>query len=526
MKLEKKIIDSIINQNNDINATINECMVANLIYLMIPDEETAYSDELNFTKENSYKEYNQFREGEIIRIIASFKNILNKRKEYYLKNHWGINLEELIADIEHFKQEFINLIKENVEEFYEMINISERQETNFCPENDNSCFGFELSDPYSMIFYGFGMCSLLYDKNLPFMKLFYTLCKQNEELMHKIHDAATKNSEEYIAELRLCALLLDTIKEVSLSSMIEYIKALSKIELNDKVIKKVKAAIKNNYNKSVMEKNFSATASLDIIDFSINNNSFINPLLNLNESENHYAGVHVLCNNKKYIYYSYHCLLEDDSIKEKHKHLEIGKPLYDGYIKWCKKNEIQPLISVAREKLIEYPINVANTYSRQYHFPKKRFIDNPLNNKREELNKAFLKKLLKGMIDEKIIAPDTKDEHFLFVFGYGEDSLKDFKPIEILKPTTNYKRESGKRTIVYLLKDLMGYSDDEIRPTLGKNRHLVINSCFKASPLFKSSDFEDKPASETSEIMKATELLKMKRIFKTALNETENNPLI
>ena len=115
------------------------------------------------------------------------------------------------------------------------------------------------------------------------------------------------------------------------------------------------------------------------------------------------------------------------------------------------------------------------------------------------------------MIDEKIIAPDTNEEHFFFVFGYGEDGFENFKPIKILKPNTNYKRESGKRTIIYLLKELMGYSDDEIRPTLGKNRHLVINSCFEVSPLFKSSDFGDIPASEASEIIKASELLKLDR---------------
>ena len=196
-----------------------------------------------------------------------------------------------------------------------------------------------------------------------------------------------------------------------------------------------------------------------------------------------------------------------------------GKLLYDGYIKWCKENKIAPVISIPNDILIEYPTN--DKLEKQHHFPKKRFIDNPLNSKREELNKAFLRKLLKGMVEEKIIDHKTKEEHFFFIFGYGEDTVKDFKAIEILKSDTNYIRENGKRTILFLLKELMGYSDDEIRPKIGKNRHLIINFCFKASSQFKSSDFGEKTVFKASETMKANELLKMKKIYDTALNDTK-----
>ena len=58
-----------------------------------------------------------------------------------------------------------------------------------------------------------------------------------------------------------------------------------------------------------------------------------------------------------------------------------GKLLYDGYIKWCKENKIAPVISIPNDILIEYPTK--DKLENQHHLPKKRFIDNPLNSKRE-----------------------------------------------------------------------------------------------------------------------------------------------
>ena len=503
-----------LNTETNRDTTINECMVANIFYLATPDEETVFNNELKFIKGNSRKEYKQLKAGELIILIVSFRLILNERKQYYLKNHWGINVDELITDIEQVKQEFISLTEEYEEEFSEAYRIIENTKFPSYFTTLNS------SNPNSSLFEGFGMCYHMFDESLPFMNLFYAFCEQHEELKHKIHDAATINSEEYIAELRLY-IQQNIQSNFFLSDNIEWIKAMQQMQPNDNVLKRIKAILKKEYNAFVEKKNLPRTESLSEKEISFDNNRYINPLNNLVDIDSVKAVLHILCSNKKYIYFTYHTILQNNQIKENHKHRPVGKPLYDGYIKWCKKNEIQPLISIERIKLIEYPTDIVNTHSGQFHFPKKRFINNPNNLKREELNKTFLQNLLKGMIDEKIIAPDTNEEHFFFVFGYGEDGIENFKPIKILKPNTNYTRESGKRTIIYLLKELMEYSDDEIRPTLGKNRHLVINSCFEVSPLFKSSDFGDIPASEASEIIKASELLKIKRIFETALNDTK-----
>ena len=510
-----------LNTETNRDTTINECMVANIIYLVTPNEETSYNNELKFTKENSRKEYKQLKEGELFKLILSYIIILNERKQYYLKNYWGINVDELITDIEQVKHEFISLTKEYKEEFNEATRIIEKTRFPSFLEQDDFCSTPNLSKYESAVFEGFAQCYHMLNGSLPFMILFYDFCKKHEELKYKIHDAATINSEEYIAELRLHT----QPNKFSLKLFIGCLKAEIQKNLNDNVLKRTKATFKKHYSEFIKKKEVPQTESPSGTDISFNNNRYIDPFNNLGDNVDSIAALRILCSNKKYIYFTYHTILQNNQIKENHKHRPVGKRLYDGYIKWCKKNEIQPLISIERIKLIEYPTDIVNTHSGQLHFPKKRFINNPNNLKREELNKTFLQNLLKGMIDEKIIAPDTNAEHFFFVFGYGEDRIENFKPIKILKPNTNYARESGKRTIIYLLKELMGYSDDEIRPTLRKNRHLVINSCFEASPLFKSSDFEDKPASATSEIMKVSELIKMKRIFETALNDTKETIL-
>jgi len=120
------------------------------------------------------------------------------------------------------------------------------------------------------------------------------------------------------------------------------------------------------------------------------------------------------------------------------------------------------------------------------------------------------------MIEGKIIAADTKSENFLFVFGYGEDIIANFKPIEVLKPDTSYERENGKRTIRYLLEELMKYSDDEIRPSINRKKHLILNSCFSITDhQFKSSDFEK------NQIYKGNEISKIRNIYDTALNKAK-----
>ena len=512
MEQQNNIINNIISTCSSNDATINECMVANLLCLGILDEDTYLNKELDFIKEKPRKENCQLKKGEVIRIIAAFKNLLNKRKEYYLNNHWGINVKTIVDDINRFEQKFINLIKENVELVNELYTPIKNESLSSIVETSDIDFGINHSCPYREILYGFSLGYPALDKNLSIVKLFNTFTQQHEDLMYKIHDAATKNSEEYIAELRLSA-NLDIYSKISLFHFIEIVKLTTHEELCDNHIKKATKILKEEYATFLEKKIINSTEIED------KDNCYIHPLCDVNDDD--IALLQVLCKNKNYIYFRFHYMLHDKHVIENHKNHKIGKILYNGYINWCKKNQIQPLITIDKSELIEYPVNIISTNGIQYHFPKKRFINNSLNSKREELNKAFLKKLLIGMIDEKIIAPDTKEEHFFFIFGYGENNVKDFKAIKILKSDTKYKRENGKRSILFLLKELMGYSDDEIRPTIGKNRHLIINSCFKASSPFKSSDFGEKTVFKASETMKANELLKMKKIYDTALNDTK-----
>ena len=216
----------------------------------------------------------------------------------------------------------------------------------------------------------------------------------------------------------------------------------------------------------------------------------------------------------------YHALLSyNEDINEYKKYqlkCGVGRLLYNGYVKWCRKNKIEPLIEFQKSQLIEYPSSANDIPKEHYHFPKKRFINNSINEKREKLNKYFLEALHQGMIEGKIIAADTKSENFLFVFGYGEDIIANFKPIEVLKPDTSYERENGKRTIRYLLEELMKYSDDEIRPSINGKKHLILNSCFSITDhQFKSSDFEK------NQIYKGNEIIKIGEIYATALKKAK-----
>lgn len=272
-------------------------------------------------------------------------------------------------------------------------------------------------------------------------------------------------------------------------------------------------------------KKFAATKEISVLDVFMNNiltlkfDSFNDNFSSMIEEPNSiYSLIYFLSNNNiKYAYLIYHWGLSKsidiNEFKSIHLKCGVGRLLYDGYNNWCKKNKIKPLIEFSRSQLIEYPSNANDT---QYHFRKKRFINSPINEEREKLNICFLKALHKGMINGKIIADDTKPEIFIFVFGYGDDKIENFKPIEILKPDTNYARENGKRTIRYLLEELMNYSDDEIRPLIKKDRHLILNSCFSiTNNKFKSSDFDSEPN------YKGKEIDKIKDIYETALNKAK-----
>lgn len=501
----ENIINSLKAYANEINineATIKECMVANILYLGKLDDETIYKAEKDFCKNNPFKESKQLEVGDVISIINSYNMILFKRKEWYLKNTWGINVEELSKKITNFENDFKDFIKGKEKDVINSLHLYKPREiklednSSIYPEND-----------HRSILYNLGKCEYFLNDNTPFTKSFKLFIKQYEDLKYMIHDAATIKSDEYIAELRTYTNYLLNY-DVEFSEYIKFTMLISKINSHHTKAQELHKSLSKPIESQV---NYS---------FPIRNN-YINIFSEIKDESKEMLTFYAnLCKgSKNNIYNFYHLLLSNYNIKENHQKRSVGRLLYHGYIKWCKRQNITPHITIESNFLIEYPINSVNTHGYLYHFPKKRFIDHSNNVKREKLNKTFLKNLLKGMIDEKIIASDTKEEHFFFVFGWGEDNIKDFKAIEILKPNTNYIRENGKRTIIFLLTRLMKYREDEdIKPKfLYRKRHLIliINSCFKASTKFKSSDFGEKTTFEGSEI------LKMQNIYNTALNATK-----
>lgn len=504
------------------NATSKDCILANMFQILCyKTNDISYIEQLSKITQNPHEEYENFMEGDnIVKIIACYKIILKNRGKYYLTNTWGINADELTNDIEKFEldfKNFFNNLEENVRKGLEDL-IKEINITNYVSYNEN-----EHKDYSIVLLYAYNNLIGALDKEIAFTSLYISHIEKYKELKHKIYNAATKNSYEYIAELRANANQDPDNKHLPLEVYIFITMLINHLYANTK---SRKYDIELNELKRIYKK-FTATKEISVLNVFMDNIStlkfdpFNDNFSSLIEEPNSiYSFIYFLSNNNiKYAYLIYHWGLSKsidiNEFKSIHLKCGVGRLLYDGYNNWCKKNKIKPLIEFSRSQLIEYPSNANDT---QYHFPKKRFIDHSNNVKREKLNKTFLKNLLKGMIDEKIIASDTKEEHFFFVFGWGEDNIKDFKAIEILKPNTNYIRENGKRTIIFLLTRLMKYREDEdIKPKfLYRKRHLIliINSCFKASTKFKSSDFGEKTTFEGSEI------LKMQNIYNTALNAT------
>lgn len=517
------IADISMISNADINnATVKECMIGNIAYLYLRTYKTvAYINELKFIENQPFSHYEQFKAGNnIVTIIRAFKDILVERDKSFLKNRWGINTEEITKEITSFEKDFEefykNLDQEVIDEFdaFRKKLYDQNYDLSDC-ENDT------ISSQHTNILYAYNLLDGILDKTLAFDSLYKSHIKQYEDLKYKIYNAATKNENQYMAELRVYAnRRTEFLGEELLNFFIKVMMYFTQESIlsNCKHAKKGIKTLKDTYKEFIQKKDLNVI--LKLIDNlpEGTNDLLASPSTLINNNAGLIPYIQFFCTSSyKYIYALYHVLIYLMPVYD--EKCVTGKLLYDGYIKWCKENKIAPVISIPNDILIEYPTN--DKLEKQHHFPKKRFIDNPLNSKREELNKAFLRKLLKGMVEEKIIDHKTKEEHFFFIFGYGEDTVKDFKAIEILKSDTNYKRENGKRTILFLLKELMGYSDDEIRPKIGKNRHLIINFCFKASSQFKSSDFGEKTVFKASETMKANELLKMKKIYDTALNDTK-----
>lgn len=490
------------NVGNIEDYTIKECMVANIIYL-IYNVEYFYRISLDFCQNSPRKEHQQCIDGETIRVIRSFKIVLTNKRRTFLENRWGINVDELTSEIIKFEENFKNFSsKESTEALDKLLKNTDNKENSIL---------FSLSNYKSnVVLYNLALAEYAQAEKSHELNPYKSFIEQYEYLKYKIHDAATKNSEEYIAELRLNA-FLDNYHEVSFLNFLKDITYITRSTIKCHEVKKLEKAIKEKYNefKQGLCNIPSNLCSLDI-------NIFKTISKDSHNSKMFEFFIFCLCkNSKELIYYVFHIFLTDTRIRESHNIFCVGKSLYEGYINWCKKLNIKPLIEVNETQLIDYPSRNNNLFEEQYHFPRKRFIDNPINEKREKLNIIFLEKLHQGMIDERMIDKDTSLEMFIFVFGYGGDKISNFKPIKILKPVTNYTRENGKRTIRYLLEELMQYNDEEIRPLIKKDKHLVLNRCFTADKKFKSSDFSPTP------IYQGEQITKIKEIYENAFNYTK-----
>lgn len=502
------------------NATVKECIFANIFQIYTYNyKEIIYKEELNSIIQKPYEEHENFMEGDnIVKIIFSYKNILENRGKYYLTNTWGINVDELANDIKNFEQSF--------KDFFNNLDINVKKEFDAFKESLNPIDSFSYDEneeeDYSIkVLYAYYKLIGLLDNNIAFTNLYISHIKKHEELKHKIYNAATKNNNEYKAELRISVVENSRHKHLSLEDsllIIMFLKQLYTKFRNKDYDKKIKD-LKGAYKKIISGEKDYLWDFLNIIptiEFDPLNE---NVALELDKYRDFYSFVNFyLSNNIKYMYMLFHAILWENEYLNKKSHLKcgVGRLLYDGYIKWCKKNGIVPLIELPQSQLIEYPSSANDIPKEHYHFPKKRFINNSINEKREKLNKYFLEVLHKGMIEGEIIAKDTTLENFLFVFGYGGDIIANFKPIQVVKPDTSYKRENGKRTIRYLLEELMKYSDDEIRPLINGKKHLILNSCFSITDhQFKSSDFEN------DQIYKGNEISKIRNIYDTALNKAK-----
>ena len=522
MKSNHEIFINAANNAKIENVTTQECILANLIQMLIyKSKEILYKEQLYKITQNPHEEYENFMEEDnTIKIIVGYKNTFKSRGKYYLMNTWGINTDEIANDIKTFEQDFKN--------FFDNLDEDVKKEFNLFTEEINTtnplpCDNDEQKDYSIKVLYAYYKFIGTLDKNIAFTNLYIHHIEQYEELKHKIYNAATRNSYEYVAELRVNVLQDSYHKHLPLEACIVLVMIFNQLYTNFKnkkndrelnylkeAYKKIIAGEKDHLNDFI---NIMPPFELDFLNGDI--------LSKLNELGKHYSIVNFFSsNNVKYMYMLYHALLSYNEDINEYKKFQlkcgVGRLLYDGYVKWCRKNKFEPLIGFQKSQLIEYPSSANDIPKEHYHFPKKRFINNSINEKREKLNKYFLEALHQGMIEGEIIAADTKSENFLFVFGYGEDIIANFKPIEVLKPDTSYERENGKRTIRYLLEELMKYSDDEIRPSINGKKHLILNSCFSITDhQFKSSDFEK------NQIYKGNEIIKIGEIYATALKKAK-----
>lgn len=509
MKEKVDILEYILKDTNLENATPKEIMVANILYLLSKESTALYEKEYKYIDNHSRKEYENIKEREdnIVKIIYGFKILLKEQGKSYLENKWGIKVEELTTEIESFEQAFKSVLDSSEEELDE---IASNYKANFAtPENETTN---DLTDAHISILYGFSDLIWHLNKEFKFVNLYISFIKDYKELKNKIYNAATRHTNEYITELRLTSQFSDIRKTITFDDCLAKVVSEHQEFANNKV-NSLANDFKETYDERIQKKDFTILSdntqnitAKGLAPLALTNKNFKDVIVFLCE------------NNKKYIYMLYHSLLTNDinNFKESNQKYCVVKLLYDGYYKWCKKKGVKPQIELHKSQLIEYPSSANDTPKEQHHFPKKRFIDNPINEKREKLNKYFLEALHKGMIEGEIIAKDTELENLLFVFGYGGDIIANFKPIQVLKPNTNYARENGKRTIRYLLEELMKYSDDEIRPLIKGKRHLILNSCFSITDhQFKSSDFEKEP------IYKGSEISKIRNIYDAALNKAK-----
>ena len=201
------IADISMISNADINnATVKECMIGNIAYLYLRTYKTvAYINELKFIENQPFSHYEQFKAGNnIVTIIRAFKDILVERDKSFLKNRWGINTEEITKEITSFEKDFEefykNLDQEVIDEFdaFRKKLYDQNYDLSDC-ENDT------ISSQHTNILYGYNLLDGILDKTLAFDSLYKSHIEQYEDLKYKIYNAATKNENQYMAELRVYA---------------------------------------------------------------------------------------------------------------------------------------------------------------------------------------------------------------------------------------------------------------------------------------------------------------------------------
>lgn len=400
--------------------------------------------------------------------IIAFEKFDNEFDEIEILNKFGITKEEL-EKIRHDIIDFKNSV--NIKEIdFKSLSILEHNPIQFKDQNVES-------------------------KNIELKELI--LSKKNQDLKSKIINLATKNVNEYKAQI------LSLLEE----SNLQYIQSdISNNNINNMVLQITQISI--DLVKELKQTNFSLEDKLANLrnDNLVTNIELVNNLqyILLILGEAYFE------KDLDSVFLFYHHLLTE----KKERTTEIiktntNKVLYQGYLKWCKRNKESPLIKLSFNTR-KTPINKLSqnddSLIGKLHFERKLIFNNVGKFSTRDIVVPFYKRLLQLLINQEILDSKTTDSNFLFVLGYGSETKDDFERIKIVKPKEKQSQYTGKSTIIHLLT-LLGYNLEEIRGNGNikertREKDLILKNCFL--PNFKAQDFQHptKPNRIISEIVK------------------------